>query len=316
MLLMIEALLLLSAAVGQDHRTADYEGQIIPLDMAENSVDDLYVGCKKTMTCLVETELLQNELNISPGFREAWEEAEKNHEPPADNLKEKNSFAIYVYTNVNNQIYRYFNNAVRSDKQKYKDRTYTWYSLQFLLTEAIQILKESQNGCKLTYRGTKLEFDKNVLNKQVRFGQFASSSLDRTEAVEFGTKSCFEIRTCEGADVAKYSKFPQEKEVLIPPYEKFKVTAVKTVRDDKNLWCDTVFVLKSTGVTSDLNCALLNSPAESITKRSRFRMYQFGRRFGRKPFTLHSRYRGHSFSSLQGIDEDPVTLALHLCSSV
>ncbi|KAK9977155.1 hypothetical protein ABG768_018976 [Culter alburnus] len=316
MLLMIEALLLLSAAVGQDHRTADYEGQIIPLDMAENSVDDLYVGCKKTMTCLVETELLQNELNNSPGFREAWEDAVNNHKPPADNLKENNSFAIYVYTNVNNKIYWYFNNDVHSDKQNYKDRTYTWYSLQFLLTEAIQILKESQNECKLTYRGTKVEFDKNVLNKQVRFGQFASSSLDRTEAEEFGTKSCFEIRTCEGADVAKYSKFPQEKEVLIPPYEKFKVTAVKTVRDDKNLWCDTVFVLESTGVISDLNCALFNSPAESITKRSRFRMYQFGKRFGRKRFTLHSRYRGHAFSSLQGIYEDPVTFALHLCSSV
>ncbi len=47
--------------------------------------------------------------------------------------------------------------------------------------------------------------------------------------------------------------------MLIPPYEKFKVTAVKT-KGQEGAWCDTVFVLNSTGTRSDLNCALFKKP--------------------------------------------------------
>ncbi len=46
--------------------------------------------------------------------------------------------------------------------------------------------------------------------------------------------------------MAKYSKLPHEKEVLIPPYEKFKVIAVKKI-GQKDLWCENVFTLKSSG---------------------------------------------------------------------
>ncbi|XP_058630137.1 ecto-ADP-ribosyltransferase 5-like, partial [Onychostoma macrolepis] len=169
MLLMIEALLLISATL-QDHRASATDGQIFPLDMALDSVDDLYVGCKKSMACLVERVLLENELNNSFKFRTVWKDALNNYELPEDELKMFHSVAIYVYTNSRYDLYQDFNNAVRSDQQKYKDKTYTWYTLQFLLTEAIQILKETQNGCKSTYRGTNAEFNKNVLNKQVRFG--------------------------------------------------------------------------------------------------------------------------------------------------
>ncbi|KAI2645538.1 Ecto-ADP-ribosyltransferase 5 [Labeo rohita] len=145
MLLMIEALLLISAAL-QD-RAAVADGKTLPLDMALNSVDDLYVGCKKNMAYRVETELLKNELSNSD-FKEAWQKAEEDHKPPEDNLKEIHS----------------------------------------------------------------------------------------TQAEEFGTKSCFEITTCEGANVTKYSALPIEKEVLIPPYEVFNVTEVKTRNVQEDLW--------------------------------------------------------------------------------
>ncbi|RXN30247.1 NAD(P)(+)--arginine ADP-ribosyltransferase 2-like protein [Labeo rohita] len=202
MLLMIEALLSISAAVGKDPRSDAADGQIFSLDMAEDSVDDLYVGCKTNM-------------------------ADQN-----------------------------FDNAVRTDKKKYQDKTFPWYSLFFFLTEAIQILKEMQNGCRLTYRGTNVEFNGNVLNTEVRFGQFALSSLDRTKAEKFGTTSCFEIRTCEGVELANYSRFPYEKDVLIPPYEKFSVTEVKKRTDHADLWCETVYILESTGAIIHGLCEL------------------------------------------------------------
>ncbi|XP_016351142.1 NAD(P)(+)--arginine ADP-ribosyltransferase 2-like [Sinocyclocheilus anshuiensis] len=264
MLLIIKALLLLViAALGQDHRAA-VEEQIFSLDMAKKSVDDQYKGCREKMAEKVKTVFLNKEMNNSPGFKNAWKKGVDFVKTQNDKLTKNHSIAIYVYSECN--IYTLFNNDTRSGKKQYKNETYKWYSLYFLLTEAIQLLKKTQNKCYSTFRGTKAEFDKHVLNKEVRFGQFASSSLVRKKAQRFGNVSCFEIKTCEGADVSKYSKLSHEREVLIPPYEKFKVTAVRTRRDEKDLWCDTVYTLKNSGKTSDLNCALFRRPTMTIMK--------------------------------------------------
>ncbi|XP_067226763.1 NAD(P)(+)--arginine ADP-ribosyltransferase 2-like [Chanodichthys erythropterus] len=263
MLLITEALLLIFAALGQDHRGS--AGQIFPLDMAPNSVDDQYKGCVENMKHLVETKLLEKEKSQSEHeFAKLWEEGVHEAKTPEDNLSKNHSVAAYVYTH-SSPLYEFFNNDVRSQKQKYKDKTFKWYSLHFLLTDAIQILKKTQNRCYFTYRGTIEEFDKNVLNKDVRFGSFTSSSLYQSVALGFGTKSCFKIKTCEGADVSHYSILPSEKEVLIPPYEKFKVVAVNTRKGQKDLWCDTVFILHSSGTRSDLNCAVASMDISTNT---------------------------------------------------
>ncbi|XP_048036394.1 erythroblast NAD(P)(+)--arginine ADP-ribosyltransferase-like [Megalobrama amblycephala] len=266
MLLIIEALLLILSALGQDHRAA-VERKTFPLDMAPNSVDDQYDGCTKHMANLVTTKYLQKETSDSESkFSIAWKDAVNEKIPPRDGLTMNNLNAIYVYTSSDFELYKNFNNAVHKDKKKYKKKKYEWYSLHFLLTDAIQILKKTQTNCYSTVRGTNIPFKKNVQNKKVRFGSFASSSLDRKVAEFFGNVSCFEIYTCAGADLTKYSKHPEEEEVLIPPYEKFKVTAVKKRKYQKDLWCETVFVLNSSGIRSDLNCALFKIANETITK--------------------------------------------------
>ncbi|XP_016389164.1 T-cell ecto-ADP-ribosyltransferase 1-like [Sinocyclocheilus rhinocerous] len=254
MLLIIEALLLILAALGQDHRAAAVEGQPFPLNMATNSVDDQYEGCRENMANQVEKEYLIKERKNSE-FNLAWRKGETRFKKPEDKLTKNHLIAIYVYTD--SQVFKDFNNDARSGKQNYKDKLYKWYSLHFLLTDAIQILKQ-QNKCIKTYRGTKVKFNEDVKNHEVRFGSFASSSLNNERAKFFGTVSCFEIHTCEGADVTKYSKLKREQEVLIPPYEKFKVIDVKT-KGQEGAWCDTVFTLESTGRKSDLNCALSKS---------------------------------------------------------
>ncbi|ROL49879.1 GPI-linked NAD(P)(+)--arginine ADP-ribosyltransferase 1, partial [Anabarilius grahami] len=233
--------------------------QIFPLDMALNSVDDQYDGCTENMTYLVETKYLKRELNISKSdFKRAWQAGEIYATVPENNLTKNHSISIYVYTD--RTVYEDFSNDTRYGKQNYTVEAYEWYSLYFLLTKAIQILKETQDECFQTYRRTKVNFTENVLNTTVRFGSFASSSLDRNRKI-FGNVSCFEIYTCYGANVSKYSKFPREKEVLIPPYETFNVTDVKTIADQKDLWCETVYTLKSSGNTSYLNCTLFTRPS-------------------------------------------------------
>uniref|UniRef100_A0A671T731 NAD(P)(+)--arginine ADP-ribosyltransferase n=1 Tax=Sinocyclocheilus anshuiensis TaxID=1608454 RepID=A0A671T731_9TELE len=233
--------------------TAAVKGQTFPLDMTLNSVDDQYDGCTRKITQLVETRYLKKELNNSRNNFKI---------EPENNLTRKHSVAIYVYTG--DKVFCDFNNETRYGKQNYTTETYKWYSLHFLLTEAIQILKKTQNTCYDTYRGTKFRY--HFLNTKVRFGSFASSTFNRNKTTFFGTVSCFEIYTCEGADVSKYSKLSHEREVLIPPYETFKVTAVRTKGDEKDLWCDTVYTLKNTGKTSDLNCALFRRPTKTIDK--------------------------------------------------
>ncbi|XP_043090250.1 erythroblast NAD(P)(+)--arginine ADP-ribosyltransferase-like [Puntigrus tetrazona] len=256
MLLVIQALLIF-ASLGQDHRAAAaVKEQIYPLDMALNSVDDQYHGCTREMAQQVETRYFNRELNNRrTNFKIAWEEGEKNIKNPENNLTRNHSIAIYMYTG--DKVFRLFNNATRYSKQNYTAETYEWYSLHFLLTEAIQILKATQNACYDTYRGTNFKY--NFLNTTVRFGSFASSTFVRNKTRFFGNASCFEIKTCHGAEVTNYSKLSREREVLIPPYEMFKVTAVRNRMDQPDLWCETVYVLNSNGTRSDLNCALINS---------------------------------------------------------
>ncbi|XP_059414963.1 ecto-ADP-ribosyltransferase 4-like [Carassius carassius] len=265
MLLIIEAVLLILAALGQDHRAA--AGAEVKLDMALNSVDDQYESCTKKMANLVKTKYLEEEMQSN--FAKAWKHAEKNYKKHGDvtNLKNVHLIALYMYTSSMFNIYEDFNNAVRNEKKTYQNKKFKWHSLHFLLTDAIQILKKTQNGCYDTYRGTNVHFNESVLNKEVRFGSFTSSSSSQARAKQFGKKSCFEITTCEDADLTKYSKLPHEKEVLIPPYDTFKVTAVKKKADQPDFWCETVFTLESSGTQSNQNCALFKKPNKTKKKK-------------------------------------------------
>ncbi|XP_065108670.1 ecto-ADP-ribosyltransferase 4-like [Paramisgurnus dabryanus] len=226
----------------------------IPLDMAENSVDDRYDGCAADMNNLVENEnYLNKEIKANIGFKNAWGEGQKKIKEKKDNLTKNHLIAIAVYTGVIGGLYKDFNKDVRTGREKYQNKTFSWYTLYFWLTRAIQTLKQTQNGCISTYRRTSVKFN-SVKNKEIRFGSFASSSLEPDVEEKFGTESCFEIETCYGADVSNYSWYRDQKEVLIPPYETFKVTDIR--KGQKDDWCNTVFVLNSTGIKSNLNCKL------------------------------------------------------------
>ncbi|XP_062374624.1 ecto-ADP-ribosyltransferase 4-like [Sardina pilchardus] len=255
--MMTFAVLILILTTGAAFREGEF-----PLDMKENSVDDQYQGCAMNMSHMVENTFLKQELESSKNFSAAWSKGQKwcSSNKKGDDLGGINYCnALYVYTLLDPLVYQAFNGDTRNGTAQYTGKTYHWYSLHFLLTRAVQVLKdrERKNGikCRSVYRGTEDQFEKDVLNKEIRFGSFTSSTLDPNVTKSFGKVSCFEINTCHGADITDYSANPHQKEVLIPPYEIFTVTKVSEKRN--NPLCDTVYKLESTGIRSDLNCKVV-----------------------------------------------------------
>uniref|UniRef100_A0A4W5QP81 NAD(P)(+)--arginine ADP-ribosyltransferase n=1 Tax=Hucho hucho TaxID=62062 RepID=A0A4W5QP81_9TELE len=207
--------------------------------MVRSSVDDKYDGCRDLMLLTVENTYLYDELNTNPQFNTSWNIAKPHAIPHGDSLNTEHSIAIYLY-----------------GKSAYMTTSFKYHALHFYLSDAIQILRERQEICKETFHRTNKKFDQSVLNHEIRFGTFATSSL-RSDLTNFGNVSCFEIHTCFGAELTSYSAFPEEREVLIPPYEIFEVTKIQTKSPVNNLLCEVVYTLKSKGVDSDLNCKLI-----------------------------------------------------------
>lgn len=229
--------------------------------MMNNSVDDEYKNCTQNISQLVETKYLSKELEASKRLKkkkEKGEEACKNTTHLEDDFVQNHCVAIYVYTSDSetDPVFKRFNNAARTGRTSYEDRTYEWYSLQFYLTEAVQILnKKNKWSAKQLFVVQTKPLIK-MLSTEIRLGSFASSSLKRDVAQAFGAVSCFQINTCYSALLEKFSEFRGEGEVLIPPYETFVVTDVLNKTAIPDLWCETVNVLNSTGTWSNLNCAM------------------------------------------------------------
>ncbi|XP_024115643.1 T-cell ecto-ADP-ribosyltransferase 2 [Oryzias melastigma] len=244
--------------------------EVYPLDMAINSVDDMYKGCEDKMLKNVKN-FLKNETNNNPKFRDAWSEAEmyyngKWKRNKKRSLEKNEAVAVYAYTNAQINIYDELNKAVREQGPEYQT-SFNYHSLHYFLTRAIQKLaaKQTEEKCHTSYRRTKVSFMEVPLNTKIRFGQFTSSSLHplklnkgKNLGKDFGEKSCFKIKTCFGADISIYSRYEDaEAEILIPPYEVFKVTKIETREKDKELPCEVVYTVESTREpVSNYNCAL------------------------------------------------------------
>ncbi|XP_034754380.1 ecto-ADP-ribosyltransferase 5-like [Etheostoma cragini] len=231
----------------------------IPMSMVEDAVDDMYLGCNESMMIKVNDDYFKEKQKRSL-FKDAWNKAKrctdtKFKQRENMSLTKNHIQAICVYTS--NDVYSKFNDAVRTKGSDYAS-SFLFHSLHYLLTSAIQILN-SNNYCHRTYRRTTARFTGQV-NQIIRFGSFTSSSYS-TDLTKFGKVSCFEIKTCSGALLESYSVYPDEREVLIPPYEMFNITKQLRGRDTTQGLndCEKVFVLESAGVKSNLNCKIVHT---------------------------------------------------------
>ncbi|XP_074383939.1 erythroblast NAD(P)(+)--arginine ADP-ribosyltransferase-like [Zonotrichia albicollis] len=234
---------------------------VIPLDMAPDSFDDQYQGCGTNMIAalpaLNHSEFQQNSL-----FAQAWLNATAEWQGQKYHVSSLSSpaqaIALMAYTVKEKKLYKDFNDAVRvarCSNKEYRDN-FHFKTLHFLLTQALVTLRQAQNGqCHNVYRGKRTHRFTAKPGDIIRFGQFSSASQSEKTAKRFGSATMFQVYTCHGAAIWNFSKYPNEKEVLIPPYETFEVIKVSQEGERARIQ------LHSNGTFSKYNCEWLRGDA-------------------------------------------------------
>ncbi|XP_044879453.1 ecto-ADP-ribosyltransferase 5-like [Mauremys mutica] len=210
----------------------------VQLSMMDDAFDDQYLGCTKEMEKKAH-ELLKEEM--SPPFSMVWENATKKWEdvkitsPLRD--YDKYGIALIAYTDPtrvdNDKVFStIFNEAVNRSWKSRDDymKHFPFKAFHYYLTRALQVLRE---GCNVVYRGDPKSFEYKGGN--IRFGRFASSSINERVAEEFSKGgTVFTIHTCFGVKIQALSYNPDQEEVLIPVHEIFSVSRKGNNRFD--LW--------------------------------------------------------------------------------
>ncbi|NXM47504.1 NAR1 ribosyltransferase, partial [Gymnorhina tibicen] len=197
-----------------------------------------------------------SELQQNPVFAQVWPMATAKWKKKGSSWSPLSSpaqaIALMAYTM--HELYEEFNEAVRKagrSRQEYRDN-FHFKALHFLLTQALARLRVSQGQkCHNVSRGVRDIQFRAKPGDTVRFGQFASTSLSEGTAQLFGTATVFQVYTCHGADIRNFSSYPKQEEVLIPPFETFKVTSVTSDGKSPRIW------LRSVGTRSTYNCEWL-----------------------------------------------------------
>ncbi|KAK6456605.1 erythroblast NAD(P)(+)--arginine ADP-ribosyltransferase-like [Huso huso] len=215
------SILLLSAAALLEFPQIQCDSAIL-MDLAEESLDDQYIGCRNEMLKTVQETHLPSELNRNAEFQSAWKRAENEMgQRIQSKLSAEQATAIYVYTI--NAVYKKFNRAVRTGGMNYTE--FPFKAWHFHLTDALKTLKSMKPKCYDVFRGVKNATQ--VIGNIVRFGQFTSTSVNKTVAERFGKGTLFCLNLPRVSIKKVFSVLSNEKEVLIPPFERFKVMEVK-----------------------------------------------------------------------------------------
>ncbi|NXX38179.1 NARE ribosyltransferase, partial [Tricholaema leucomelas] len=203
----------------------------LELDMAPTSFDDQYQGCSKLMEEEL-AELNRTEFSTNRLYAEAWglaaEEwrSRRGRVPPW--LVPQQAVALLVYTQQGS-LHRDFNAAVRQGGRSrgHYLGSFHFKALHFLLSQALAALRATQPPrCHQAYRGVQGIRFTTLPGRRVRFGHFASASTRNGSAEAFGRDTFFWLETCYGVPIRDFSFYPEEEEVLIPPFETFEVVGV------------------------------------------------------------------------------------------
>uniref|UniRef100_H0XWG6 NAD(P)(+)--arginine ADP-ribosyltransferase n=2 Tax=Otolemur garnettii TaxID=30611 RepID=H0XWG6_OTOGA len=259
-------LLLLLCALQKPTQSSENATKI-NFDLAPGSFDDQYHGCsKQVMEKLNQGDYFTKDLQDHKNYSRIWHKTHLTwmNQPQTlpKNMTIPHAVALLVYT-LNSNVRSDFCKALANDAktpQQYEHSFYFKY-LHYYLTTAIQLLRkevtrENDRLCYQVHHEAKGVPFKAYVGATVRFGQFLSTSLLKEEARKFENQTLFTIFTCLGASVQDFSL---RKEVLIPPYELFKV--VNMSYHPRGNWLQ----LQSTGNWSTYNCQLLKASNKKCT---------------------------------------------------
>ncbi|KAF4796165.1 erythroblast NAD(P)(+)--arginine ADP-ribosyltransferase-like protein [Turdus rufiventris] len=132
--------------------------------------------------------------------------------------------------------------------QAYQDN-FHFKMLHFLLTDALRAAQGQK--CHLVFWGMDYIWYEANRGGIVRFGEFLSSSHSKSIAEELGNTTVFQVQTYHGVDIKTFGELPEVDEVLIPPFEKFKVTKVMDYGEKVEIHLDSI------GTYSKYNCEWL-----------------------------------------------------------
>lgn len=220
---------------------------VVNLDMSMHSFDEPFPGeiYVTVMGKGLAYEATKNAI-INAGYKETlkfWEHMYLQR-PVLKNLPltKDEKQAILCYTLENPPVYRFFNN----DTQKgFKGEGNDFPILNFLLKEACRKLLKIQikeNKSRLVYRGSRgVYFECNV-GDRIKFGRYTSTSVLDNVAANFqdgdgSTK--FLIRTKLGVLISMLSLYAEE-EVLVPPFEIFKVVKIEREENNSNIYLESI----------------------------------------------------------------------------
>ncbi|XP_075598923.1 erythroblast NAD(P)(+)--arginine ADP-ribosyltransferase-like [Balearica regulorum gibbericeps] len=224
------------------------------LDMAPSSFDDQYQGCSHMMEEELQ-ELNQTEFANNRVYARAWTYATTEWQRWKTRIRElpvlqpDHTVALMAYI-LDSNVFREFDVAVRVAGRSREEYLCAFHFkvLHFLLSEALRVLRDTQpQKCHHVYWGVDVRFTARH-QQSIRFGKFTITSLRKDIAQRFGKHTFFSVETCYGVPVRNFSLFPTEEEVLIPPFEIFKVTNITHNRNR------TIIQLRSQGASSTYNC--------------------------------------------------------------
>ncbi|XP_044929125.1 ecto-ADP-ribosyltransferase 4, partial [Mustela putorius furo] len=236
----------------------------IDFDLAPDSFDDQYQGCSpQVMEKLRQGDYFTKEIEAHRDYHGVWKKAHltwlNRAKDIPKNMNITHVLAILVYTS-NNSVHTSFTRAMANAGRspQHYERSFHFKYLHYYLTSAIQLLRKemvmkNDSLCFEVYhkmKGINLEA---YSGATIRFGQFLSTSLLKEEAQKFGNQTLFTIFTCLGAPIPEDSR---KKEVLVPPYELFKV--VNMSHHPRGNWLQ----LRSAGNMSTYNCQLLKGSSK------------------------------------------------------